>query len=169
MTNILVLLITLLLSAVSFANSLSETTTIKQIIKDFDQAIEKKDKEKFLSLFVKKNVSWIGVTDQKEFFDAKASFQQRQANNERVRRPFKTFSSSPEQFIENIIKHADQPKEVFNNINIQENGEVASVYFNYAFFDGDQKKNWGDESWQLVKTEAGWKINAVIFSIKRKQ
>jgi len=168
MKNSLILLITLLFTPLSIAEIQQETKTIEQIIKDFDQAIENKDKEKFLSLFVKENVSWIGVTDQKEFADAKDNFQQQQAKNERARQPIKTFSSSPEQFINNISKHVKEPKEVFENIKIQQNAEVASVYFNYAFFDGDKKKNWGDESWQLVKTEAGWKINSVIFSIKRK-
>jgi len=118
MKNSLILLITLLFTPLSIAEIQQETKTIEQIIKDFDQAIENKDKEKFLSLFVKENVSWIGVTDQKEFADAKDNFQQQQAKNERARQPIKTFSSSPEQFINNISKHVKEPKEVFENIKI---------------------------------------------------
>jgi hypothetical protein len=33
-----------------------------------------------------------------------------------------------------------------------------------TFKAGDYKANWGKESWQLVRTEAGWKIAGVTWT-----
>ncbi|MFT5163351.1 MAG: hypothetical protein ACI9FJ_001946, partial [Alteromonadaceae bacterium] len=37
------------------------------------------------------------------------------------------------------------------------------------FFSDLYKNNWGEEAWQLVKTDDGWKINSVVFSITENQ
>jgi hypothetical protein len=34
----------------------------------------------------------------------------------------------------------------------------------YTFMEGSYRANWGKESWQLVRTENGWKIASVIWS-----
>jgi hypothetical protein len=39
------------------------------------------------------------------------------------------------------------------------------VIFDYEFFEGDFKSNWGKEAWLLAKTEKGWKISSVAFSV----
>ena len=47
---------------------------------------------------------------------------------------------------------------------IDTDGEVAQVWFDFAFMVGDDKSAWGKESWQLVRTGDGWKIAAVVWS-----
>lgn len=43
----------------------SDEQEIKVVIKAFDEAIQNKDKEGFLSLFIEEGVSWVGVFSEK--------------------------------------------------------------------------------------------------------
>ena len=79
-------------------------------------------------------------------------------------RPKKFFNSSPGDFIGFIAKDPAALEETFSNIRIDTDGDVAQVWFDYTFMAGGYKENWGKESWQLVRTEAGWKIAAVVWS-----
>ena len=54
---------------------------------------------------------------------------------------------------------------VFENIKIQQDGDVASAYLDYSLLVKGSKANWGKKSLLLVKAKNGWKINSVIFSI----
>jgi hypothetical protein len=54
--------------------------------------------------------------------------------------------------------------EKFYNIQILDDGYIASVIFNYSFWEKGKKTNWGKESWAMIKTNGQWKITAVIFS-----
>ncbi len=56
------------------------------------------------------------------------------------------------------------PREEFEGIEIHTDGGVASVYFDYKFYLNSELQNWGAESWLLVRSETGWKIQAVNFS-----
>ncbi|GAA0820906.1 hypothetical protein GCM10009111_27100 [Colwellia asteriadis] len=57
-------------------------------------------------------------------------------------------------------------KIVFENVQIQHDGEIASIYFDYALYHLDVKSFWGKKSMLLVNTENGWKINLAIHSIR---
>ncbi len=48
---------------------------------------------------------------------------------------------------------------------IRTDGQIATVTFDYDFRAQGQIQNWGQESWQMVKTEAGWKILHLLFSV----
>ncbi|MGO4479254.1 hypothetical protein AB4Z32_23660 [Massilia sp. 2TAF26] len=76
----------------------------------------------------------------------------------------KFFSSTPRAFIEMVAKAPMPAEETFSNVRIDTDGEVAQVWFDYSFLDGSYRRNWGKESWQLVRTEKGWKIAAVVWS-----
>lgn len=127
---------------------------IHGIIEAFGQAIKEKDKPAFMSLFVADGVSWIGVFSDKEF--SKFSGQEGM--------PGKLYKSSPSDFIEWIISADGATRETFENVVVNTDGEVAAVYFDYKFYLDNNVHNWGAESWLLVNTESGWKIQAVNFS-----
>jgi hypothetical protein len=40
------------------------------------------------------------------------------------------------------------------------------VTFDYDFTADGQIQNWGQESWQMVKTAAGWRILHLLFSYR---
>lgn len=85
----------------------------------------------------------------------------------KVRRPelpriqfdnFKTFC--------NFVGKTDKRiEEKFSNVRIDANDTVAMVYFNYVFLVDGIPTNHGDETWQLVRTEAGWKISSMLYSV----
>lgn len=78
--------------------------------------------------------------------------------------PRKTMNMSPRKFINMIAADKAKIDETISNVRIDSDGDVAQVWFDYSFLNGDYKENWGKESWQMVRTEDGWKIAAVVWS-----
>lgn len=71
---------------------------------------------------------------------------------------------TPRSFIERIAARNNRSEETFDNVRIDTDGEVAQVWFDYVFKLDDYAANWGKEAWQLVRTDAGWKIVSIIWS-----
>jgi hypothetical protein len=71
-------------------------------------------------------------------------------------------------FIDWIVKTPKTIEEKFWDVEIINDEDIASVHFKYSFHQDDKKTNWGDEAWHLVRTEKGWKIASVIYSINIK-
>jgi len=61
-------------------------------------------------------------------------------------------------FIE-VFQTFEQTKKKFYNIKIDNDESIATVSFDYSFWEKGQKMNWGKESWHLVKIKDSWKIN----------
>jgi hypothetical protein len=132
---------------------------IEAVVESFRTSLIKKDKEAFLRLFLKEDVTWAGVTTD-------ASIEMLYANRPKpeMKRPFKFFTSTPRRFIDMIVKDPGQVEETFSNVRIETDGEIAQVWFDYVFLEGSFRSNWGKESWHLVRTENGWKIASVVWS-----
>lgn len=132
---------------------------IEKVIENFRTAIINKDKDGFLKLFLKEDITWTGVTTD-------ASIERLYANrpNPALKRPRKTRNMSPRQFIDLIAADKAKTDEVISNVRIDSDGDVAQVWFDFSSLSGDYKENWGKESWQMVRTEDGWKIAAVVWS-----
>lgn len=131
---------------------------ISAIVDAFGISIKEKDKTTFLSLFVEEGLSWIGVFSEDEYGKLKKN------DGGKGNIPGKLFHGGPEQFIDWVVGLEGTPREEFEGIKIFTDGDVAAVYFDYKFYLNSELQNWGAESWLLVKSEAGWKIQAVNFS-----
>lgn len=153
--------VALLLSApqTAFAQDPVGKQEIERVIDIFRKAILDKDQDSFLKLFLKEDITWAGVTT-----DASIERLYAARPDPKLQRPKKSFSSSPRKFIDMIVKEKVRMEETFSNVRIDSDGEVAQVWFDYSFMFGDYRENWGKESWQMVRTEAGWKIAAVVWS-----
>lgn len=151
----------LLLSAPqsSFAQDPAGKQEIERVIESFRKAIIDKDQDSFLKLFLKEDITWTGATT-----DASIERLYATRPDPKLPRPKKNFISSPRRFIESIVKDTVRLEETFSNVRIDSDGEVAQVWFDYSFNIGNYRQNWGKESWQMVRTEAGWKIAAVVWS-----
>ncbi len=57
-------------------------------------------------------------------------------------------------------------QESFYNVQIIEDGAVASVAFDYSFWLNGEKNNWGKEFWHMIKVNENWKIVSVVFSME---
>lgn len=53
-------------------------------------------------------------------------------------------------------------KEVISNINVQVDGDFASVWCDYTFYLSDEFHHCGIDQFLLIKTESGWKIRQVV-------
>ena len=146
---------------------ISEDQELRAVIKAFDESIKNKDRERFLDLFIEKGVSWIGVFSEKGMERRTALIEKINKEDNKKFVATRYFLSSPQEFIEGIISDEMSSMEEFSNIKIHSDSNIATVYFDYIFYSDNKKQNWGSESWQLVKTTKGWKIQAVSFSINR--
>ncbi len=131
---------------------------IEAIIKAFGKAMVDKDRDGFLRLFLREDITWVGA-----YTDGSVARYRASLKDPKEASP-KNFSGTPRRFIDKIISAPEPRTETFENVRIDTDGEMAQVLFDYSFMIGDYRNNWGKESWQLVRTENGWKIAAVIWS-----
>ncbi len=167
------ILITFVLLLSKPAMACNNEQALSGIVKSFESAIINKDKSKFLSLFVDGTVSWVGVHTKSDFekelkwANSKEGKELKLQIGDKFREPAKYRHSTPEIFIDSIIDNTEGQREEISNVKIVCDGEIAAIYFDYIFYNGDRKTNAGKENWQLINTGNGWKINAVNFSIFR--
>lgn len=128
---------------------------IKQIINTFMECLVKKDSVKFYNLFHKDPVVWIGVIQEKSHLT--------ELKKDSTKKDY--FSADYKQFYKSI-SNLGTNEEKFYNINIIEDGYIASVNFDYSFWFKNKKLNWGKEIWGLIKTNGQWKITSVLFSLE---
>jgi hypothetical protein len=139
------------------ASPASPEAEILGIVDTFQTAISSKNAAAFKDLFFDRNIPWIGVA-------ADRTLQVRRAKT--PDEPKAKSNGDPVRFIEWVVSEPRRVEERFSNTRIQTDGDVASVVFDYTFHVGGAVTNFGQEAWQLVRGDSGWKINAVIYSIK---
>ncbi|WP_185963148.1 hypothetical protein [Flavobacterium gawalongense] len=157
MKKLTLFLALLLLSNFAFSQN-KETTDkkeIKQILNSFMACIVKKDSIKFYNLFHNEPIVWIGVIKDKTQEDV--------LKKDSTKKNY--FESTYQKFY-SFISDTGTDEEKFYNIDINEDGSIASVTFDYSFWKNKIKKNWGKESWGLVKINGKWKITSVLFSLE---
>lgn len=132
---------------------------IEQVIDSFQAAILGKDTAGFMKLFLREDITWNVV-----YTDASVGRYNDRLKDPAIPRATKIQGGSPRQFIDSIARSRQLKSEHISNVRIDTDGEVAHVWFDYSFMIGDYKSAWGKESWQLVRTGAGWKIAAVVWS-----
>jgi len=127
---------------------------IEAIVETFKAAIIAKDSATLKSLFLPEHNSWILVSSDEEF-------RQRKAKNPKLK---KLEPGTYVEFAEQMSQGKERFEEKFSNLKIETDGAIASVHFDFVFLEDDRTTGKGQEAWQLVKTEQGWKINSVIYS-----
>ena len=163
--NAAVLVCSLLLTFASPSHAApdpADRARILQVVEAFRVSVIKKDTATFMQLFYSEAIPWIGITTDK-------SLARENANKPDPKMPdqAKVYGSgSPRKFIEGIAKNSALIEETFDKVRIDSDGDVAQVWFDYSFNEGNYKQNWGKESWHMVRTGAGWKISSVIWSME---
>ena len=144
-------------------NDAKDVAAVREVVEKFRTSIIRKDKATFVSLFYSdkpEHVTWQFVVDDPRL----TRFQKTKPEARKARRiPESNYLT----FIDGITKPEAKPsEEEFRNILVDTDGEIASVNFDYSYLAGGKETNWGREMWHLVRTEAGWKIISVIFSVR---
>jgi hypothetical protein len=133
------------------------TAEINQLVETFKSSIVTKDGPRLESLFLPEHSSWYWAYDQATF-DAQRAKKPMATRYVYEANSYKTFT----QFVGSTT-HAVEEK--FSNVHIQADGAVGSVYFDYVFLLDGKATNHGNETWQLIRTDNGWKISAMHYSV----
>ena len=138
--------------AFSQTRTKSEQKEIHKVLDAFMECLVKKDSTKFYSLFHAEPIVWVGVTHQKTYEDELKNDSKAKDN----------FTANYKSFYRCF--YTKEIEEKFYNVQILDNGYIASVIFDYSFWEKGKKMNWGKESWAMIKTNGQWKITSVVFS-----
>lgn len=128
---------------------------IHAVIHAFEEALKAKDKAAMQHLFYDDEVIWRSTLHP-------ASHQAYETATGQTRPIVR--NQGAYEMLDNPGLAAVAFEERFYNPRIFTDGQIASVYFQYDFRFNGAIQNWGDESWQMVKTPEGWKILALLFS-----
>ncbi|MFB9240225.1 nuclear transport factor 2 family protein [Massilia antarctica] len=140
----------------------ADVAALENVVEAFRTAVIKKDKPAFMGLLYSDSIPWIGVATDNSI---KMVDERRKAQSKPGMKKI-SGTGSATAFIDHIVESAHPVEETVDNVRIESNGDVAQVYFDYSYVADGYKSNWGQESWQLVRTTLGWKINSVIWSME---
>ncbi|AWH55480.1 hypothetical protein C1924_10865 [Stenotrophomonas sp. ESTM1D_MKCIP4_1] len=139
-----------------------DVKAIEQVLETFRTALINKDKPTYMSLFFSdkaEDIGWQFVTEDVRLQDIRRT----KPDAIKARQiPSNNFIS----LIDGAVASPDRKEETFSNPRIETDGDAASLSFDYAFLSNGVKQNWGKEMWQLIRTEQGWKIFSVIYSVR---
>jgi hypothetical protein len=139
-----------------------DKVAIEQVVKTFAQAIVEKNKPLYMNLFFSDRadeIGWQFVSEDSRLVHIRKT----KPDAIKARRiPSNNFIS----LIDATVAAKEPTEEKFSNVQIDTDGEIASVSFDYEFYEAGKRTNWGKEMWQLVRTENGWKIFSVIYTIR---
>lgn len=139
-----------------------ETRAVKQLVEAFRLSILNKDKTSYMSLFLSsrpEDIGWQAVVD-----DAKLAKIRRERPQAIKARPIP--SNNFVTLIDMVVASKTAEEERLSNLSIDTDGEIASASFDYAYLSDGKVTNWGKEQWLLVRTEQGWKIFSVVYTIR---
>jgi len=135
----------------------SQTNNKKELTKVLDtfmRSIVKSDSIAFYDLFIDKTVNWIGIYKDKS--------QQKRIEDDPKSEVY--FADDYKAFFRSV--KGGNSEEKFDNIQIIEDGNLASITFDYSFWYKQKMFNWGKEFWHLIKIDGKWKITSVVFSME---
>jgi len=141
-----------------------DVAAIKQVVEAFRTSLIDKDKPTYMSLFFSdkpEDMGWQFVSEDKRLEHIRKS----KPDAIKARQiPANNFVS----LIDAAVATKEPREETFSDVTVDTDGDIASGAFNYTFLANNQKTNWGKEMWQLVRTERGWKIFSVVYTIRDK-
>jgi hypothetical protein len=152
------LLLILALANHAYASSTADHVPVHAVVESFRTAILDKDRARFLSLFAPGPVTWQSVRGDAALHQLRK--QQPQAAKVEFAR-----DRTPASFIDGIVANPVRIKEMFGNVRIDSDHDVASVVFDDRFLRDGRESNRGLEIWHLVRTESGWRIVSVVWSV----
>lgn len=154
----LCLLLTIGFATYANASAAADDAPIHAVVETFRTAIVDKDRARFLSVFAPGPVPWQSVRGDATLQELRK--QQPQAAKVEFAR-----DKTPVSFIDGIVANPIRMEEIFDNVRIDSDRDVASVVFDYRFLRNGRESNRGLEARHLVRTELGWRIVSVVWSV----
>jgi hypothetical protein len=133
---------------------------IRDIVESFRTSILNKDKDTFSSLFYSEDIPFVAV------------FSDEMKKQIRVKKPNYPDSVNFGQFgspVDRMISDDKDLEEKIWNVQVQTDGYLGSVHFEYSDHVDNEMRAWGTESWSLVKVGENWKITSVAFTVTEEE
>lgn len=153
----LVIVITCALGTNAQRNPDQDNEQIRFLLDTFMTAIKTRDSNSMFSLFADVPVTWVGAWQPHTLKERRATGQMSDYWVSDYKRWFRSVMAN------------GYKEELFSNPVIVQDGTIGSVTFDYSYWSNHKKRNWGKESWALVKIDGRWKIVSVIFSVELEQ
>jgi hypothetical protein len=139
-----------------------DRAAIATVVENFRLALLHKDRAAYLDLFFSREpaaIGWQAVVDD----DVLGRIRRERPQAIKARpRPENNFIA----LIDSVLASPNTEEERIEHVVIDTDGEIGSAAFDYTYLSGGRATNRGREMWQLVRTEQGWKIFSVIYTIR---
>jgi len=129
---------------------------IRVVLDKFQKALKDKKESDIVALFTSPSSPLTASASEKAFQFVRST---KKADAPKI------MESTSAKFAAAIVKDKESTEETFSNIHIDSDGAVAAVSFDFVFLGGGEPKNVGKEAWLMVKTEQGWRISSIAYSI----
>ena len=129
---------------------------IRKVVETFQASLKAHDAKTLGSLFVADSTAWYTTLGQ-------ASLDK--LRKEHPEKPIPRYKQGTWQQFADFVGKAGEPiEERFHDVRIHTDGSVATVYFDFEFLSAGKVNNHGAETWQMLRTDDGWKIVAMLYS-----
>jgi len=131
-----------------------DTVDVEHVMAAYHEAVVAHDGARLAKLFIPQGSTWLNVLSDQAFAHLSASkpgITKIKVGN------YQDFAK----IVSQSTRHMDPQHQ---HVRIQSDGTIASVYFDYVFMIDGKPENRGNETWQLVKGENGWRIATIIYS-----
>ena len=126
-----------------YAGTASDRAAVVQVVNDLFDAMRRQDGQAMLALHMPE-VALTRVTDNG-------------APTVRL--------GSPDAFINSIVNAPAEPRERMWEPEVRIDGDLATLWAPYDFHLGDRFSHCGVDALQLVRTNAGWRIAAIAYTV----
>jgi hypothetical protein len=136
------------------AGTASDTVDVQHVIDAYHQAVLTHDGARLAQLFIPQGSLWLNVLSDDTYARAKA------------KKPdaLKVRVGSVADFAKLVSTSKASFNPTHTNLQINSDGTIASVYFDFVFLADGKETNRGSETWVLVKGADGWRIAGITFS-----
>lgn len=127
---------------------------VQHIVDQFQASLKAHDAKTLESLFLPQGTSWFTTLGEPSFSNVKAKHPEAPRYK----------AGTVKEFVDYVGSSKGAIEERFHDIRIDTDGAVASVYFDFEFVVDGKVGNHGAETWQMIHTNDGWKIAAMLYS-----
>ena len=141
-------------SAPANASTAADTADITHLIDAYHQAVVGHDAGRLAALFTGSDAAWSSVLSDRGVARVRAA----KPNSPRIR------AGGLAAFLTMVGAGRPQLDPQHDHLVIRSDGSIATVTFDFRFFIDGVEQNHGAESWQLVKSDDGWRIASIVYS-----
>jgi hypothetical protein len=132
----------------------SDTVDVQHVIDAYHQAVLNHDGVRLAQLFLPQGALWLNVLSD----DTYARAREKSPNATKIR------VGSYEDFAKAVSASKASFNPTHTHLQVNSDGTIASVYFDFVFLVDGKEQNRGSETWVLVKGTDGWRIAAITYS-----